>query len=100
MASLVPSLLAAATLGLGVLGLARIRNPYLTAAYFGHLLAFAYIQNFPSGRDAAVRDAGVLPARPRGALCEAARGAQARSFSAGLTAAFSPEGRAALRPRP
>ena len=42
-------LLAAATLGLGVLGLARIRNPYLTAAYFGHLLAFAYIQNFPSG---------------------------------------------------
>jgi len=42
-------LLAAATLGLGVLGLARARNPYLTAAYFGHLLAFAYIQNFPSG---------------------------------------------------
>jgi len=22
----------------------------LTAAYFGHLLAFAYIQNFPSGQ--------------------------------------------------
>ena len=43
-------LLAAATLGLGVLGLARARNPYLTAAYFGHLLAFAYIQNFPSGQ--------------------------------------------------
>ncbi len=42
-------LLAAATLGLGVLGLARGKNLYLTAAYFGHLLAFAYIQNFPSG---------------------------------------------------
>ena len=42
-------LLAEATLGLGVLGLARARNRYLTAAYFGHLLAFAYIQNFPSG---------------------------------------------------
>ena len=45
-------LLAAVTLGLGVLGViraGRARNPYLTAAYFGHLLAFAYIQNFPSG---------------------------------------------------
>ncbi len=42
-------ILAAATLGLGVLGLVRARNPYLTVAYFGHLLAFAYIQNFPSG---------------------------------------------------
>jgi hypothetical protein len=42
-------LLAAAILGLGVVGLARSSNPYLTAAYFGHLLAFAYIQNFPSG---------------------------------------------------
>jgi hypothetical protein len=43
------ALLSAATLGLGVLGLARGRNLYLTAAYFGHLMAFAYIQNFPSG---------------------------------------------------
>jgi hypothetical protein len=34
---------------MGVLGLARGRNLYLTAAYFGHLVAFAYIQNFPSG---------------------------------------------------
>jgi len=42
-------LLGAATLGLGVFGLARARNVCLTAAYFGHLLAFAYIQNFPSG---------------------------------------------------
>jgi hypothetical protein len=42
-------LLGAVTLGLGVLGLVRATNPYLTAAYFGHLLAFAYIQNFPSG---------------------------------------------------
>ncbi len=42
-------LLGAATLGLGVLGLARGRNLNLTAAYFGHLAAFAYIQNFPSG---------------------------------------------------
>jgi hypothetical protein len=42
-------LLAAATLGLGILGLARGKNLYVTAAYFGHLLAFAYIQNFPSG---------------------------------------------------
>jgi hypothetical protein len=41
--------LAVPTLGLGVLGLARGRNLYLTAAYFGHLIAFAYIQNFPSG---------------------------------------------------
>ena len=42
-------ILAAVTLGLGVLGLARAGNPYVTTAYFGHLLAFAYIQNFPSG---------------------------------------------------
>lgn len=42
-------LLAAATLAMGVLGLARGRNLYLTVAYFGHLVAFAYIQNFPSG---------------------------------------------------
>jgi hypothetical protein len=42
-------LLGALTLGLGVFGLVRATNPYLTAAYFGHLLAFAYIQNFPSG---------------------------------------------------
>jgi hypothetical protein len=41
--------LALLTLGLGALGLARGRNLYLTAAYFGHLVAFAYIQNFPSG---------------------------------------------------
>ncbi len=41
--------LAVPTLGLGVLGLLRGRNLYLTAAYFGHLIAFAYIQNFPSG---------------------------------------------------
>jgi hypothetical protein len=43
------ALLSAATLGLGVLGLVRGKNLYLTAAYFGHLVAFAYIQNFPSG---------------------------------------------------
>ncbi len=42
-------LLALPILGLGVLGLVRARNLFLTAAYFGHLLAFAYIQNFPSG---------------------------------------------------
>jgi hypothetical protein len=42
-------LIAAATLGLGILGLARGKNLYLTAGYLGHLLAFAYIQNFPSG---------------------------------------------------
>ena len=42
-------ILGAVTLGLGILGLARGKNLYLTAAYFGHLLAFAYIQNFPSG---------------------------------------------------
>ncbi len=42
-------LLAVPTLGLGVLGLARGRNLYLTAGYFGHLISFAYIQNFPSG---------------------------------------------------
>jgi hypothetical protein len=42
-------LLGVATLVPGVVGLLRGRNLYLTAAYFGHLLAFAYIQNFPSG---------------------------------------------------
>jgi hypothetical protein len=42
-------LLGAATLGLGAIGLVRGKNLYLTAAYFGHLVAFAYIQNFPSG---------------------------------------------------
>ncbi|MGH9335651.1 MAG: hypothetical protein ACRD21_18100, partial [Vicinamibacteria bacterium] len=39
-------------LGLGVAGLLLVRrgaNRYLAAAYFGHLIAFAYIQNFPSG---------------------------------------------------
>jgi hypothetical protein len=41
--------LGAATLGLGVPGVLRGRNVYLTASYFGHLIAFAYIQNFPSG---------------------------------------------------
>jgi hypothetical protein len=43
------SLLAAATLAMGVVGLVRLSSPLLTAAYFGHLVAFAYIQNFPSG---------------------------------------------------
>ncbi|HJS74313.1 MAG TPA: hypothetical protein VJ921_08510, partial [Vicinamibacteria bacterium] len=42
-------LLAIATLVPGIIGLVRGRSLYLTAAYFGHLLAFAYIQNFPSG---------------------------------------------------
>jgi hypothetical protein len=42
-------LLAAATLAIGVFGLVRLSSPLLTAAYFGHLVAFAYIQNFPSG---------------------------------------------------
>jgi hypothetical protein len=42
-------LVAAATLSLGVIGLVRLSSPLLTVAYFGHLVAFAYIQNFPSG---------------------------------------------------
>jgi hypothetical protein len=42
-------LLGIATLAPGIVGLLRGRDLYLTAAYFGHLLAFAYIQNFPSG---------------------------------------------------
>jgi hypothetical protein len=42
-------LLAAATLALGAVGLVRFSSPVISAAYFGHLLAFAYIQNFPSG---------------------------------------------------
>jgi hypothetical protein len=42
-------ILAVLTLAPGVLGLARCANATLTAAYFGHLAAFAYIQNFPSG---------------------------------------------------
>lgn len=45
-------ILSAVTLGLSVVGLLALskeRNRYLAAAYFGHLLPFAYIQNFPSG---------------------------------------------------
>jgi hypothetical protein len=45
-------LLGIATLTLGVLGLLALSkevNRFLAAAYFGHLLPFAYIQNFPSG---------------------------------------------------
>jgi hypothetical protein len=42
-------LLGAVAIALGVLGILRASNLYLTAAYFGHLVAFAYIQNFPSG---------------------------------------------------
>jgi hypothetical protein len=42
-------ILAIATLAPGVVSLLRGRNLYLTAAYVGHLLAFAYVQNFPSG---------------------------------------------------
>jgi hypothetical protein len=45
-------LLDAAALGLGVAGLllCLARGPrFLPLAYFGHLLPFAYIQNFPSG---------------------------------------------------
>lgn len=42
--------LAAFTLALGTAGLLMLRrNRYLAAAYFGHLVPFAYIQNFPSG---------------------------------------------------
>jgi hypothetical protein len=42
--------LGAVTLALGAAGLVMLRrNRYLTAAYFGHLIPFAYIQNFPSG---------------------------------------------------
>ena len=42
----------AATLGLGVCGLLlsiRSEHRFLPAAYFCHLIPFAYIQNFPSG---------------------------------------------------
>jgi len=42
----------AATLGLGVFGLLlsiRSEHRFLAAAYFCHLVPFAYIQNFPSG---------------------------------------------------
>ncbi len=42
----------AATLGLGALGLLlsiRSEHRFLPAAYFCHLIPFAYIQNFPSG---------------------------------------------------
>jgi hypothetical protein len=40
----------AATLALGAAGILMLsRNRYLAAAYFGHLVPFAYIQNFPSG---------------------------------------------------
>ncbi len=45
-------LLGGATLVLGVPGLLlalRGRTRYLPVAYLGHLLPFAYIQNFPSG---------------------------------------------------
>jgi hypothetical protein len=38
------------TLALGAAGLLMLRrNRYLAAAYVGHLIPFAYIQNFPSG---------------------------------------------------
>ncbi len=45
-------LLDGATVGLGVLGLLlsiRSEHRFLAAAYFCHLVPFAYIQNFPSG---------------------------------------------------